>query len=259
MRHVEENDQKIKEMLRCNHESVDIPDGSGSWLQVQVKLQKIKRRKVWLQRIRISIAVIACSLLISFFMSNNISISYAKFATLLQKIQGDIIQIFHEEPDEDSTHAKTIPPEEEPPTSNSPGSSFAPEKTSLEDAKNKIAFPLLIPSYIPERFTLDALFITKEANGTYNDAYFEYLNEDGELLKIGQRKIESKTGAIKTDINSDSGKLFDVLVGEQPAILFVDRNGSIVSLEWLTKDRIKVFISGPITKQDILQIGESLK
>ncbi|MEJ8548196.1 DUF4367 domain-containing protein [Brevibacillus borstelensis] len=259
MNRFNQDDHKLKEMLKRDHASVEIPDGKESWQQVQARLQKIKRRKMWLQRVKISTAVIVCSLVTSFFLSNSFSTGYAKFATLLKKIQGDIIQIFHEGPDQDSTQAKTLSPEEVLPTDNSPGSSLAPEQTGLEDAKNKIAFSLLVPSYIPETFTLDAVFITKEANGTYNDAYFEYLNEHGELLKIGQRKIEAKTGAIKTEINGDSGELFDVLVGEHPAILFVDRNGSVVSLEWLTKDRIKVFLSGPVTKEDMIKIGTSLE
>lgn len=260
MNHLDHDDHKLKEMLKRNHASIEIPNGTASWQQVQHRLQKIGRRKMFVRRIKLTAAIIACSLVISFFMNDNFPTSYANIASLLKKVQGNIIEIFYEAPpDRESTRAKTAPPEDKPPASNRPGSSFAPEKTSLEDAKNKMAFPLLTPSYVPEKFRLDAVFVTKETNGTYNDAYFEYLDEAGELLKISQRKIEGKTGAIKTEINSDSGEFFDVLVGEHPAILFVDRNGSITSLEWLTKDRIKIYISGPIAKEDILKIGTSLK
>ena len=41
MRHVEEIDQKLKN-VSCNNANVDIPDGSGSWLQVQPDYIKIK-------------------------------------------------------------------------------------------------------------------------------------------------------------------------------------------------------------------------
>jgi len=260
MNNVDHDDHKLKEMLKRNHASVEIPNGTESWQHLQHRLKRIGRRKMFVRRMKVTAAIIACSFVITFFTNNNFPTSYAQIASLLKKVQGNIIEIFYEAPpDRESTHAKTtVPPEENLPASNRPGSSFAPEKTSLEDAKNKMAFPLLTPSYLPEKFRLDAVFITKEMNGTYNDAYFEYLDEDGELLKISQRKIEGITGAIKTDINSDSVEFFDVLIGEHPAMLFVDRNGSIASLEWLTKDRIKIYISGPISKENILKIGESL-
>jgi len=253
------DDPKLKEMLKRDHASVEIPNGEESWLQVQAKINKISRRKMLLRRVKLTAAIIACSFVISFLISTNFPTAYAKFASLFKKIQGDIIEIFYEAPDRDSGRAKTSPPEEGPSESTTPVGSYAPEKTSLVEAKNKMAFSLLIPSYMPEKFSLDAVFITKETNGTYNDAYFEYLNEVGELLKIGQRKIGGKTGALKTDFNKDSGDFFDVIIGENPAILFVDRNGSITSLEWLTKDRIKVYISGPISKEDIIKVGTSLK
>ncbi|MCP3773128.1 DUF4367 domain-containing protein [Paenibacillus sp. MZ04-78.2] len=261
MRNLNHDDHNLKEMLKRNHAGVEIPNGSASWQQVQHKLKKIGRRKMLVRRMKLTAAIIACSFVISFFLNNDLSTSYAQIASLLKKVQGNIIEIFYEAPpSQEAANAKTTaPPEEKRPVSNRPGSSFAPEKTSLEEAKNKMAFPLLTPSYVPEKFRLDAVFITKEADGAYHDAYFEYLNEDGELLKISQRKIEGKTGAIKTDIHSDSGEFFDVFVGEHPAVLFVDRNGGITSLEWLTKDRIKIYISGPIAKEDILKIGASLQ
>lgn len=261
MNNVEQDDRKLKEMLKHNHASVEIPKGKESWLQVQAKLKKRSRRKMWLRRIKISTAVIACSFVISFFLNYSFPSVYATMATLFKKVQGELIEIFHEDPEQDSTRAKTLPPEEELHLSDiHPGSSLPLEKTGLEDAKNKLAFTLLIPSYIPEKFNLDAVFITKETSGMYNDVYLEYIDhQTGELLKISQRKIEGKTGAIKTDINHSSGDFFDVYVGEYPAIVFVDHQGNMASLEWLTKDRIKVYISGPITKEDVIKIGRSLK
>ncbi|KPV57550.1 hypothetical protein QJ48_21600 [Paenibacillus sp. A3] len=261
MNHIEHDDHKLKELLKRNHARVEIPDGAASWQQVRHRLKKIGRRNLFVRRIKLTAAIIACSLIINFLMNDNFPTTYANIASLLKKVQGNIIEIFYEAPPaRDSTHAKTTPPpEEELPASNHPGSSFAPEKTSLEEAKNKLAFPLLTPSYVPETFRLDAVFVTKEPNGTYQDVYLEYLDERGELLKISQRKIEGKTGAIKTDIHSDSGEFIDVFVGEHPAVLFVDRNGSITSLEWLTKDRVKIYISGPIAKEDMLKIGTSLQ
>ncbi len=261
MNHLDHDDHKLKELLKRNHARVEIPDGAASWQQVQHRLTKIGRRKMLVRRVKLTAAIIACSLVINFLMNDNFPISYANIASLLKKVQGNIIEIFYEAPPaRDSTHAKTTaPPEEKLPASNHPVSSFAPEKTSLEEAKNKLAFPLLAPSYVPEQFRLDAVFITKEPDGTYHDVYLEYLDEHGELLKVSQRKIEGKTGAIKTDIHSDSGEFIDVFVGEHPAVLFADRNGSITSLEWLTKDRIKIYISGPIAKEEILKVGASLQ
>lgn len=127
------------------------------------------------RRLKLNAAIIACSFAISFLISTNFPTAYAKIASLFKKVQGDIIEIFHEAPDQKPSRAKTSSPEEELPESNSPGSSSVPEKTRMEDAKNKIVFPLLKPSYIPEGFTLNTVSITKETSGTYNDAYFEYL------------------------------------------------------------------------------------
>ncbi|GMX64770.1 hypothetical protein Elgi_40390 [Paenibacillus elgii] len=261
MNHFDHDDHELKELLKRNHARVEIPNGAVSWQQVQHRLKKIGRRNLFVRRIKLTAAIMACSLVINFLMNDNFPTTYANIASLLKRVQGNIIEIFYETPPaQESTRAKTTaPPEEKLPASNRPGSSFAPEKTSLEEAKSKLAFPLLTPSYVPEQFRLDAVFVTKESDGTYYDAYLEYLDEHGELLKISQRKIEGKTGAIKTDIHSDSGEFIDVFVGEHPAVLFVDRNGSITSLEWLTKDRIKIYISGPIAKEDILKIGTSLQ
>ncbi len=261
MNNLDHDDHKLKEVLNRHHTGIEIPNGAASWQQVRLRLTKIGRRKMFVRRMKLTGAIIACSFVISFFLNNDFPTSYANIASLLKKVQGNIIEIFYEAPpNQKSTHAKTtMPPEEKQAASNLSASSFAPEKASLEEAKNKMAFALLTPSYVPEQFRLDAVFITKETNGTYQDAYFEYLDKEGNLLKIRQRKIEGKTGAIKTDIHSDSGEFFDVLVDQQPAILFADRNGDMASLEWLTKDRIKIYISGPITKEDILKIGASLQ
>lgn len=106
---------------------------------------------MWIRQIKVSTAIIACSFIISFFINNSFPTAYASFASLLKKVQGDIIQIFHETPDKESTRVKTLPlVEEQPPFEYNSGSSFPPEKTSLEEAENKIAFPLLTPSYIPK-------------------------------------------------------------------------------------------------------------
>ncbi|KOP64686.1 hypothetical protein AMS62_05015 [Bacillus sp. FJAT-18019] len=259
MHNLDHEDEKLKVMLKRSHTSLEIPNGKESWLQVQAKLNKIGQRTRVKRRMKLTAAMVACSLVISFIMNPNFPAAYAKFASLLKKVQGDIIRIFHESPDQESSRAKTLPPGEDMPESTTLGSSSTPEKMSLEEASNKVAFPLLTPSYVPESFILDAVFVARETNGAYQDVYFEYLNEDGELLKIGQQQFEGNIGAVKTEIDKDSGEFSDVYVGEYPAVIFEDRNGSMTTLEWLTKNRIKIYISGPISRESMLKVGASLK
>lgn len=174
----EHNDEQLKKWLKQVHQNVDIPDGTQSWLEVKARLDKIKKRKHWVKRLKISALVACTSLVISFIITADLPTAYSKFQGLVKKVQENIIDIFFEEPSEphfeENRESKTTPPPPDGFDSSSPGE-IRVEDTSLEEARKKVMFPIVFPTYVPVGYELDIVRIYQDSDGEYRTVFMEYL------------------------------------------------------------------------------------
>ncbi|WP_240418063.1 DUF4367 domain-containing protein [Paenibacillus periandrae] len=249
-----DQDLLIKKAVQDFYNDVDIPDASSSWRKVHDQLQKRRKKQARFTRMKIIAGIVAVSFLINIGLNIDVSVTYANVISLFREVEQHVVRVFFQYPneDQDRSSAKTRPPSVE-----STAEPSVPENATLEEATAKLAFPILNPTYIPKGFHLDVVRIFRDASGQYNNVYLEYLSETKSIFKVSQRLVEPQSASIKSDISKDAGTIKEAVVQGYQAILVVIPEGFTV-LEWLTKDNVKVSISGKLTENEILRFAESL-
>lgn len=253
--HNHEQDRIIQKAVKDYYDRIEIPDPTPSWQKVHVRLQKNRRKKKNFYRLKIVAAVIVAALVIDVAAAGNISKTYASMSTLFREVKDRIVEFFFTMEDQDTSKAKTSPP---PETRITDEPASVPEETTLEVAKTKLSFPLLLPSFVPEHYSLDAVRIFGEANGLYHNVYLEYVNDAQDIFKISERVLEPGSTSVKSDISADAGTIKEIMIKSNQGVLVILPEG-FVTLEWLTTDRIKVSVSGKLTESEILKLAESLQ
>lgn len=244
-------DENVKKALQRIYNNIEIPDSTSSWLKVQEQLQKKKSRKILSRRLKLYSAIVACSFIISLFVSETTPKVHSNISFLFKRIQEKVIEIFHESPDvPNQSKAKTSSPEL--------NISRGMLEVSLDEAQNMLSFPLLLSTKIPRKFELDNIRIFSSSEGEYNNVQMEYTNASGEIINILQHNVVGKTTGLKTEIDSTTGNFKDININGNKAILMSSVEGN-KNLEWLTKDRILIRVSGMLSETEIIDLANSLK
>lgn len=254
-------DEFLQKWLKDVHQDVDIPDGTQSWLEVKAGLDKIKARRRWMKRFQIGALVACTSLLISFVITADLPTAYSQFQGLIKKVQENLIDIFFEEPEphlEEDSNAKTSSP---PPTDVVPISSGGEgrmEDTSLEEARGKVSFPIVSPTYIPIGYDLETVRIFQDSDGEYRTVFLEYVNGEGHLIQLNQHMIRENSSPEKITINHAMAVIKDTAINDCKAVLII-QEPDIIHLEWVTPDHMKLSIFGTLAEEEIILIAESLQ
>lgn len=241
------SEEQLKKMLIQAHQDVEIPDGEQSWLGVKVRLDRINKRKLWFNRIKIGFAIACTSLVISITFTTDLSTAYSHFSNLIKKMQENVVSIFFEEPKEyqmdESSKAKTSPPPS--------------LTTGMDDAKEKLLFHIAVPTYIPAGYELDIVRIYRDSDGEYRTAFMEYVNEDGRIIQLNQRMIAEESTPVISSTH-ESSTINDVFINGNAGVIIIHEN-EYIQLEWLTSERIKMSLFGFIPEDKILLMASSLK
>lgn len=257
----EQNDELLKKWLKRVHQNVEIPDGTQSWLYVKARLDKIKKRKRWIKQLKISTLVVCTSLLISFIVNTDLPTAYSQFQGLVKKVQENIIDIFFEEPAppmEENPEARTSAPPPDGFVSTSPREEGRMEDTSLEEARRKVMFPIVSPTYLPAGYELDIVRIYPDSDGEYRTVFMEYVDSEGQIIQLSQRMIREHSSPEKTTVHHDSAIIKDLIVNGCSAVMII-QNPDLIHLEWITADHIKLSIFGVLAEEEITLIAESLQ
>lgn len=99
--------------LKDVHQDVDIPDGTHSWSEVKIRLDKIKVQRRWMKRLQIVYLVACTSLLTSFIITVDLPTVYTEFQELIKKLQEILTDIFFEEPEPQATNPSFVVLQEE--------------------------------------------------------------------------------------------------------------------------------------------------
>lgn len=255
------NDELLQKWLKDVHQDVDIPDGTQSWLEVKARLDNIKKRRRWIKRFQIGALVACSSLLISFFMTADLPTAYSQFQGLVKKVQENLIDIFFEEPEshiEENPEARTSSPPPDNMVSTPPEGEGRVEDTSLEEARGKVLFPMLSPTYIPAGYDLETVRIFQDSDGEYRTVFMEYVDGEGQMLQLNQHMIRENSSPEKTTINHASAIIKDTVINDYKAVLII-QSPDLIHLEWITADQIKLSIFGVLAEEEILSFAESLQ
>jgi len=250
-----EKNTKLDRLIQDLYNEIEIPDNTPSWDAMQKKLNRRKLRKQFSRRVKMVSGFVCASLIIGIlFSAGNIpQRAYAHISDFFN----EVVQIFLRQPVDDPNTALTIPPPAFEEGNSSNDAVAKPETVTLEKAQHKLAFPLLLPSYVPEQLMLENIQIFKDADGQYRAAYLEYVNPAGTLIKVNQRLITDNS-SIKTEIQDGTGTIKDVMILEQfPGILLKLADGTVF-IEWIASD-VKILLSGPLTETEALKWAESFQ
>ncbi|GAA0363835.1 DUF4367 domain-containing protein [Bacillus horti] len=250
------NDEELKSWLNSVHKDVDIPDNQKPWPNVKERLDKIKKRNRRIKRIKIITAIACMSLLISFALTADLPTAYSQFQGLVKKVQENIIDIFFDEEQQniENIGAKTLPPP--PNIESTPTDGLRSEDTSLEKAQQMLSFNLVVPTYIPDEYSLDLVRIYQDTDGEYRTAFIEYVNDDGRIIQLSQRML-SENSTPETARFYENATIHDLQINENKAVMIVYDN-NFVQIDWLTDDQIKFSLFGLLSESEILSIAESL-
>ncbi|GIP15589.1 hypothetical protein J40TS1_12310 [Paenibacillus montaniterrae] len=245
--------EKYEKLLHDLQQDIEVPDSTPSWNALQPKLERRKRRKRLIRRMKTVTGLVCASLIVSVLIGGGPQRTYA----YISEFFNDVIQIFLQKSADDPASALTVPPPafEENQSGSGDAELAKPEKVTLEEAKQKLAFPLLLPSYVPEQLELSDIRIFKDTDGQFRAAYLEYANAAGALVKVNQRLITNNS-SIMMEVQEGAGTIKDVMIGEQYPGILVELSDGSVFMEWIASD-IKMLLSGPLTETEALQWAEA--
>lgn len=253
-----QHDEKLKKWLKQVHEDVVIPDGTQSWLEVKARLDKIKKRKRLIYRIKVGSLVACTSLIISLIISSDLPTAYSQFQSLVKQVKEDIVNIFFDDPEsqmEPSPEAKTMPPPSD--IGSNPTESLW-QDTTLEEAQGKVSFHIAVPTYTPKGYSLDIVRTYQDADGEYRSVFMEYVNEEGRIIQLNQRMLHDDSSLEMTTVDTDSGVIKDIRIHDDVGVM-ITYNNDFIHVEWLTADNIKFTLFGLLPEKEIMLMAESLQ
>lgn len=249
-------DEELKKALQRIYQNIDIPDSSKSWAIVQKRLNKRKRLMKRLNILKVSSAIIVCSLMINLVFMISLPEVHSQVSGLFKRVSHNLIEIFlHQQEKPSDDKAKTPPPPDD--FANNNGSIDDITEVSLEEAKIKASFQLLIPTYIPEEFKLETVRLFSNSN-KINNVHIKYSNSNGDIISVLQQKFEGVTTDVKATMAIGSGNYKEVIIGNNTAILMIADKGNPI-IEWFTEDYILLRISGKVSENELVDIANSLK
>jgi outer membrane lipoprotein-sorting protein len=118
-----------------------------------------------------------------------------------------------------------------------------PQALTLDEAKARAGFPLLVPAYLPEGVTLVNVFQLDEAIALYYDGFIPFTIVQGRseaMAQVPQMGTEQKI----------------TLRGTEATLIADEAQGGIF-LAW-TENGVSVSIAGAISVEEALRVAESL-
>ncbi|WP_018131125.1 DUF4367 domain-containing protein [Effusibacillus pohliae] len=204
-------------------------------------------------------AVYAAAVLLALFAATawlpQQGFAFARLSDIFHRIEGSVVQLFIRSGDPQPKQADTPP--DDPSAANAriiEGSEIQSLHMSLEQARQAAGFPIRLPQQVPAEFTLKDVTVLKKRTEKSQEIYLNYAGSQ-RRFHINEKMTGPQFGA-GAFVDRDDTKVEDVTVHGQKAVLLTYKNG-VTELIWVTQDTY-FSIEGNLTKQEILQIAESL-
>lgn len=136
-------------------------------------------------------------------------------------------------------------------------SEFESVQMSLQEARQETAFPIVLPTYIPKAYHLENVTVMKGEDELSTDILLHYEGADEEGFVINQQAIGEAFGMGMVFDNEDTQIENIIVNGEQAQLLTIQDD--LRELLWVKGGQMYYSISGNLSKQEIIEVAESME
>ena len=233
------------------------PDPDASWNNIRDKVGVRGSRRFRPRRKYTAMAVIAAAVVLV-FAGPAISEADHPFRALIKSIQQNTVSFMAGQTDERRDLAKTPPP---PDDDSAYGISYQQTAKkliydTLEEAQDMLSFPPPAIRYIPGDYQLDNVSLYAFEGRKVDRAMLIYSRPEQEQpLTITFQKLNENEIFTSTS-DQNAGRFSEVKVNGVTGLLLEGVDG-IVHLD-MALDNLVIMISGPLPKDEIIRIAESI-
>lgn len=241
----------IKEAIHTELENSPEPPLSvaEAWKKLNVDRERPSKKVFTVPKI-----VVAASLFLLLgtllFMIPNSGNAFQPITEMYHSTSDTVQRIFIKS-ETDSPPTKTSLPS---PDNFKVGEPFTTEKMSLEEAQKVTAFPIRIPRYLPEGYTLQDVTVLNNHVEKSHDIYLNYMNDE-KRFSINQVWMGEMYGSGRVN-GVDDSSIEEVSINGEQATLIQYRE-DIFEIIW-TNQSYEISISGTLSRDEIMAIAESL-
>lgn len=242
------------------------PDPNAAWIKMQGQLQKRKKRYQWFKMSSVA-AAIACILLTVGIFSSGSSPAYAfqQMIQIVKDAQEGIIHIMYGSDEVTDPHddAKTAPPPDvsqgevhSSPIEPEATSILDPVEVSLNDALLQSDIPIYMPQSLPDQVQLDKIELYPNAEGNYQMVRIEYVQSNGNLISLTERKLNPHGTPWNTSVDQEAGEVTPIQIQHREGILveYAEGGGRV---EWLDPtNRYLLQLTGNLSSEELVKMAE---
>lgn len=246
----------IKEAIKDELENTSEPSLSTekAWEQLNSKLDENRsiQKKHRLSRNLMYTACVAIIMMSLIFFMPQGSEANKIFTEMFQIVQDSTVRIFGGVGGESHSTDDFVEPDINDFTVVE-GSEAVAEFVDLEEAQEKTAFTIQVPTVIPEGFELDDVMIMTTQISKSDDVYLNYKSEEAHF-NINQKLIEDEFG-FGSVADADDVHVEEMEVNGYEA--FLSQYDGYTILVWVTPNRY-YSIHGILSKEEIIEMANSL-
>lgn len=242
------------------------PDPNAAWIKMQGQLQKRKKRYQWFKMSSVAVAI-ACIFLTVAIFSTGSSPAYAfqQMIQIVKDAQAGIIHIMYGSEEVTAPHddAKTAPPPDvaqgdvhSSPVEPEATLTLDPVEVSLNDALVQSDVPIYMPQSLPDQVQLDKIELYPNAEGIYQLVRIEYIQSNGNLISLTERKLNSHGTPWNTSVDQEAGKVTAIQIQHREGILveYAEGGGRV---EWLDPtNHYLLQLTGNLSSEELIKMAE---
>ncbi|MBP1905642.1 hypothetical protein J2Z32_002272 [Paenibacillus turicensis] len=242
------------------------PDPNAAWIKMQGQLQKRKKRYQWFKMSSVAVAI-ACIFLTVAIFSTGSSPAYAfqQMIQIVKDAQAGIIHIMYGSEEVTAPHddAKTAPPPDvaqgdvhSSPVEPEATLTLDPVEVSLNDALMQSDVPIYMPQSLPDQVQLDKIELYPNAEGIYQMVRIEYIQSNGNLISLTERKLNSHGTPWNTSVDQEAGKVTAIQIQHREGILveYAEGGGRV---EWLDPtNHYLLQLTGNLSSEELIKMAE---
>ncbi|WP_409345105.1 DUF4367 domain-containing protein [Paenibacillus sp. MBLB4367] len=258
-------DAALTEALRSAFDSIPIPENKDVWSSMQKRLAADRRRRAWLRLAKMS-GTAAASMILAICLAAGTFNPVFAFTSLYSMVvhkskDGAAISITFRSNEGREKGALTAPPPDEdqfgsvqtgsPPGSQPPPLTPPPSdpsggregetievekvKTTVEQARKELEFPLLVPTEVPEGFVLESVELNRLPGKKADSAMMTYKNRDSNpegFIAIRATKLAGERASTFGSFSGEKPAVKEINILGDKAVMVVTKR--TVHLEWST-------------------------
>ncbi|MEQ6376922.1 DUF4367 domain-containing protein [Bacillaceae bacterium S4-13-56] len=241
----------IKETIHSDLENSPDPPLSveEAWEKLNSKRDRSPKKTFTVPKIVVA-AILFLLLGSSLFMIPNSGNAFKPLTEMYHTASDSVTRIFIKSETDSAPKESNLPS----PDNFEVGEPFTTEKMPLEDAQKVTAFPIRVPKYIPEGFTLQDVTVLSNHVEKSQDIYLNYFNNE-KRFAINQILMGEMYGSGRVN-GVDESSIEEISINGEQATL-IQYKEDLFEIIW-TNQSYEISISGTLSRDEIIAIAESL-